>query len=73
LAQLNSRYSEKLLAWSILHRYFSIIGYFQNELNACVPGDFKSLAHMVFPLTGENACRTCETKSQRTSSKLPMN
>lgn len=53
--QLNPRFSEKLLTWSILHRYFSMISYFQSELSTCVPGDFKALAQKVFPLSGENA------------------
>ncbi len=51
LPDLNARFSEKLLAWSILHRYFSMISYFQEEMKACEPGDFKSLAQKVFPLS----------------------
>lgn len=50
IEKLNSRFSEKLLAWSIMHRYFSMISYFQDELNSCAPGDFRSLAKKVFPL-----------------------
>lgn len=48
---LDQRFSEKLLAWSILHRYFSMISYFQDEMNQCQPGDFSALASKVFPLT----------------------
>lgn len=47
---MNGRFSEKLLAWSILHRYFSMISYFQSEMSACESGDYSSLARMVFPL-----------------------
>ena len=47
---LNQRFSEKLLAWCLLHRYFDMYGFFTKEMDECVPGDFKSLAQKVFPL-----------------------
>lgn len=54
LKQINNHFSEKLLAWSLLHRYFSMISYFQEEMNLCQPGDFSSLAKKVFPLNEAN-------------------
>jgi|GEM_PF-5747013 hygromycin-B 7''-O-kinase len=48
--QLNQKFSKKLLAWSILHRYFSLVSYFKEEMNECTPGDFSTLAEKVFPL-----------------------
>jgi hygromycin-B 7''-O-kinase len=50
-SQLNQRFSEKLLVWSILHRYFSLIGYYKAEMDSCRPGDFSALAKKIFPLT----------------------
>lgn len=48
--KMNQRFSEKLLAWSILHRYFSLNSYFQSEMSECKAGDFAALAEKVFPL-----------------------
>jgi fructosamine-3-kinase len=47
---LNQRFSEKLLAWCILHRYFFMYAFFKKEMEDCVAGDFSSLAQRVFPL-----------------------
>ncbi|MBK9322897.1 MAG: hypothetical protein IPM97_08135 [Bdellovibrionaceae bacterium] len=47
---LNQRFSEKLLAWSVLHRYFSLVSWFEDEMNEVKHGDFSSLAARVFPL-----------------------
>lgn len=49
-SRLNKRLSEKLLAWSLLHRYFVFTGFLQKEMDETSPGDFFSLAHKVFPL-----------------------
>jgi hygromycin-B 7''-O-kinase len=47
---MNQRFSEKLLAWSVLHRYFSLVSYFKDEMAEVQPGDFPGLAARVFPL-----------------------
>ena len=47
---LNQRFAEKLLAWALLHRYFSFITYFQEEMAHTAAGDFSALAAKVFPL-----------------------
>ena len=47
---LDQRFSEKLLAWCLLHRYFGMYGFFKTEMDSCVPGDFSQLAQKVFPL-----------------------
>jgi hygromycin-B 7''-O-kinase len=49
-AELNPRFSEKLLAWSILHRYFSLVTWFKDEMAALPEGEFAKLAAKVFPL-----------------------
>jgi hygromycin-B 7''-O-kinase len=49
-AEMNQRFSEKLLAWSLLHRYFGLVTHFKAEMNECAPGDFKALAKKVYPL-----------------------
>lgn len=49
-AKLDRKFSEKLLAWAILHRYFSMISYFRDEMDCCRPGDFQELAQKVYPL-----------------------
>jgi hygromycin-B 7''-O-kinase len=49
-AQLNQRFSEKLLAWAIMHRYFSVVTWFKHEMNDVEVGDFSELADRVFPL-----------------------
>ncbi len=48
---LNQRFSEKLLAWSILHRYFSLITWFKEEMAELPAGDFSQLAARVYPLS----------------------
>ncbi|MGE4133568.1 MAG: phosphotransferase [Bdellovibrionales bacterium] len=47
---LTERFSQKLLAWSILHRYFSLISWFKTEMASVPEGDFKALARAVYPL-----------------------
>jgi len=49
-SSLNQNFSEKLLAWALLHRYFSFISYFQHEMDEIQAGGFSSLASKVFPL-----------------------
>lgn len=49
-SELNTKLSEKLLAWCLLNRYYSFITYFKTELETVSAGDFKELAKIVFPL-----------------------
>lgn len=46
----DQRFSEKLLAWCLLHRYFGLSSFFKPEMDVCKPGDFSELASRVFPL-----------------------
>lgn len=47
----NHRLSKKLLAWCLLHRYFSNFSTFlKAEMDQCRPGSFSDLANLVFPL-----------------------
>lgn len=46
----NRKFSERMLAWSFLHRYFGLISYFPNEIAQTSIGDFSSLADLIFPL-----------------------
>ena len=48
--ELNQRFSEKLLAWSVLHRYFSLVTWFKDEMAEVEDGDFSGLAARIFPL-----------------------
>jgi hygromycin-B 7''-O-kinase len=48
--ELNNRFSEKLLAWGLLHRYFGIVTRFKNELESLPAGDFSALAQKLYPL-----------------------
>jgi hygromycin-B 7''-O-kinase len=48
--QLNSSFSHKLMAWTLLHRYCAIHSHFKNEMQASEPGNFKDLAERVYPL-----------------------
>jgi hygromycin-B 7''-O-kinase len=47
---LNQRFSEKLLVWSVLHRYFSLVTEFKAEMSSLPEGDFSRLAARVYPL-----------------------
>ncbi len=47
---LDQKFSEKLLAWCLLHRYFGMSTFFKSEMDSCHPGDFAELANKVFPL-----------------------
>ncbi len=49
--ELNQRFSEKMLVWSVLHRYFSLVTWFKNEMAELPEGDFSRLASRVYPLT----------------------
>lgn len=49
-SELNQRFSEKLLAWSVLHRYFSLVTWFKDEMADLPEGDFSKLASRVYPL-----------------------
>jgi len=49
-ADLNERFSEKILAWTCLHLYSDLKAYFGRELESIPGGDFASLARLVFPL-----------------------
>lgn len=49
-SMLNPRFSEKLLVWSVLHRYFSLVTWFKNEMAQVPEGDFSKLASRVYPL-----------------------
>ncbi len=46
----NRKFSERLLAWSFLHRYCGLISYFPNEIAQTKVGDFSTLAEVIFPL-----------------------
>lgn len=46
----NQYFSEKLLAWCLLHRYFGLSRFFKPEMDQCNPGNFSELAALVFPL-----------------------
>lgn len=48
---LNRRFSEKLLVWSVLHRYFSLVTWFKDEMADLPEGDFSKLAARVYPLS----------------------
>lgn len=51
LKKSDQRFSKKLLAWCLLHRYFSNFSIFlKTEMDQCQPGDFSKLADLVFPL-----------------------
>jgi hygromycin-B 7''-O-kinase len=47
---LNAKFSQKLLAWTLLHRYCVIKHHFKTEMELCDPGDFKQLASRLYPL-----------------------
>jgi hygromycin-B 7''-O-kinase len=47
---LNHKFSEKLMAWALLHRYFNMASFLKDEMNKVTPGDFESLAQLVYPL-----------------------
>jgi hygromycin-B 7''-O-kinase len=48
--ELNSRFSEKMLAWTCLHYYSDLKNYFESEMQQLDPGDFRSLARIAYPL-----------------------
>ena len=50
-ANINRRFSEKLLAWTILHLFSNLNNYFSDEMKQFPNGDFKALAALVFPLS----------------------
>ena len=48
---LDQHFSRKLLAWCLLHRYFSnFSSFFKSEMDQCQSGNFSELAQLVFPL-----------------------
>jgi hygromycin-B 7''-O-kinase len=49
-SMLNEKFSQKMLAWTILHRYCVIQHHFKTEMELCAPGDFKQLASRLYPL-----------------------
>lgn len=48
--KLDQRFSEKLLVWCLIHRYFGFSNFFKADMELCQPGDFSALATRVFPL-----------------------
>lgn len=49
--QLNPRLSEKLLAWTLLHKYSDFRNYFTDEMQKINKPSFQKLASVVYPLT----------------------
>jgi hygromycin-B 7''-O-kinase len=48
--ELNSRFSEKMLAWTCLHNYSDLKNYFEAEMQQLDAGNFRALARIVYPL-----------------------
>lgn len=44
-----SNFSEKLMAWTLLHQYSDLNTYFSNHMTKVSPGDFSELSKLVFP------------------------
>jgi hygromycin-B 7''-O-kinase len=48
--ELNTRFSEKMMAWTCLHYYSDLKNYFESEMLQLDSGDFHALARVVYPL-----------------------